>query len=453
MDRISIEVARIRPLTSETPTLLDERLRWRNIVDSSQQKDMPRSRVLHGGRLVATYTMAEIGELRYDSEVSYQTMSPTADNYPQLDFSILETLKEAIRHELDCQVCYALLLDPLTTTCGHTFCRRCVARILDHSTQCPICRRILTMPPGAQHEPSNQRLSKLLLGLCPDAVASRAETAAQEELVMVGENNVPLFVVTLAYPSMPTFLHIFEPRYRLMIRRAIDSGERKFGMLMYNRRGEPQGHLGSTQFMAYGTLLHIINCQIMPDGRSLIETVGLSRFKVKDWSMLDGYIVGDIERVNDVSLAEEENIEAMETSIASPPPSDLIGQLDRLSTRELLEIGTEFVGRMRAASAPWLHENVIASYGHPPDDPALFPYWFASILPIADDEKYKLLSTTSVRERLKITARWVKRIEAQRWDELESSESDSDVNDDDDDDQQTVEREDSEHSANAEDQD
>lgn len=143
MDRVSIEVARCRPLTTDTPTLLDERPRWKNIVDSSKERKFPSSRILNGGRLVATYTMAEIGELRYDSEVAYQTMSPTGDSYENLDVAMLENLKEATKNELDCQVCYALMLDPLTTTCGHTFCRKCIARTLDHSTMCPICRRFL----------------------------------------------------------------------------------------------------------------------------------------------------------------------------------------------------------------------------------------------------------------------------------------------------------------------
>lgn len=415
MERISIEAARCRPLTPDTPTLLDERLHWKNVVDSSQEQDLPRSRVLQGGRLVATYTMAEIGELKYNSEVAYQTMSPTGDSYENLDIAMLEHLKEAIKAELDCQVCYALMLDPLTTNCGHTFCRKCVARVLDHSNLCPICRRTLTMPPGVAHEPSNRRLSKLLMGLCPDLVAARAEAAELEDSSVVGEKNVPLFPCTLAYPSMPTFLHIFEPRYRLMIRRAIESGDRKFGIMMYNSRGEPQGGLGPTHFMQYGTLLHIISMEMMPDGRSLIETRGISRFRVKDWDMLDGYIVGNIERIDDVSLAEEEQVEVRETQ--GPPSSrnDLVAQLDRMSTWELLKVGIDFIARMQVASAPWLHERVLAAYGSPPDDPALFPYWFASILPISPEEKYKLLPTTSVRERLKITARWVRRIEAQRW--------------------------------------
>ena len=415
MERVSIEVARCRPLTVDTPTLLDERPHWKNIVDSSTETYTPSSRVLNGGRLLATYTLAEIAELKYDSEVAYQTMSPDGDDYRHLDEAMLSHLKEATKAELDCQVCYALMLDPLTTTCGHTFCRKCVARVLDHSTLCPICRRDLAMPPGVAKVPSNKRLSDLLNQLCPDQVAEREKTAAAEELAMADDKNVPLFVCTLGFPTVPTFLHIFEPRYRLMVRRAIENGNRKFGMIMYNQRGSPQGDLGQTHFMQYGTLLHINNAQMIPDGRSLLETHGVSRFRVKTWTTLDGYLIGNIDRIDDISLAEEEQIEATETTGPPAAPTDIIGQLDRMSTQELLKVGTDFISRMRARSAPWLHERVLAAYGPMPDDPALFPYWFASILPISDEEKYNLLPTTSVRQRLKITARWVKRIETQRW--------------------------------------
>ena len=415
MDRISIEVARSRPLTINTPTMLDERPHWKNIVDSSKEPKVPSSRILNGGRLLATYTLAELGELKYDSEVSYQTMSSSDDAYNGLDVAMLSHLKEATKNELDCQVCYALILDPLTTFCGHTFCRKCVARVLDHSSLCPICRRALPIPPRVRDVPSNQRLSKLLAGLCPELLAVRAETVAEEERTMFGESNVPFFVCTLAYPAMPTFLHIFEPRYRLMMRRAMENGDRKFGMLMYNRRGESQGDLGRTQFMLYGTMLHINTMQMMSDGRSLLETRGVSRFRVRSSDLLDGYLVGQIERVDDISLAQEETIEARETTLPPAAPNDLVGQINRMSTLQLLEVGTSFITRMRAQSAPWLHQTHIASYGEMPDDPALFPYWFASVLPISDEEKYKLLPTASVRERLKITAEWVRRIEAQRW--------------------------------------
>ena len=412
MNVVENVIARYRPVTSDTPLSLEERRIW----DGDERlRPASRSRVLHGGRLVATYTFAEMGELAYDAEVSYRMVGDSQNDYHYLDVAILEHLRETTGPELDCQVCYNILLDPLTTSCGHTFCRKCLHRVLDHSNLCPICRRELSMSPSLQVEPGNRRLADLLTALCATTLAARAEAVAKEETGAGESLDTPLFVCTLSYPSMPTFLHIFEPRYRLMIRRAIESGNRKFGMVLYNRSGESQGELGSTQFMQYGTLLHIINMEVLPDGRSLIETVGISRFKVKDWGLRDGYIVANVERVEDISLAEEERIEAMETANVTTPPHDLLGQLDQLSTRALLHIGRTFVAKMRAASAPWLHERVLAAYGNPPDDPALFPFWLASLLPISDQEKYKLLPVTSVRERLKITARWIRRIEAQRW--------------------------------------
>ena len=42
--------------------------------------------------------------------------------------------------------------------------------------------------------------------------------------------ELPIFVCTMAYPGMPCPLHIFEPRYRLMMRRCVDRGSRRFGM-------------------------------------------------------------------------------------------------------------------------------------------------------------------------------------------------------------------------------
>ena len=414
VDVIRSEIARYRVETSDTPLLLDERLHWKNIVDSSTDI-MPRSRILHGGRLVATYVFADMGELDYHSEVAYTpVMLDHADMIEALDVAVLEHLKEATRNELECQVCYSLMLDPLTTSCGHTFCRKCVARILDHSNLCPVCRRRLPMPPGVQAEPSNKRISLILTGLVPELVLLRIAAAAQEEVVDE-DVNMPLFPCTLAFPLMPTFLHIFEPRYRLMMRRAIENGDRKFGILMYNHRRLPQGQLGITNFMQYGTILHIERLEMFPDGRSLIETTGVSRFRVLESALRDGYHVGRIQRIDDVSLPEEEAIEAQETSLEVSSPDDALAQLNQMSTQGLLQIGLDFVAQAKVRSEPWLHARILAAYGQPPSDPATFPYWFASVLPIAEEDKYLLLPTTSVRERLKIAASWIRRLEATRW--------------------------------------
>lgn len=44
--------------------------------------------------------------------------------------------------------------------------------------------------------------------------------------------DVPIFVCTMAFPTIPCPLHVFEPRYRLMIRRCMETGTKQFGMCL-----------------------------------------------------------------------------------------------------------------------------------------------------------------------------------------------------------------------------
>jgi len=405
MDLIKAEIIEHRPSAENTPTLLIEVPQHEDSpVDEKEKEKLSyhgHEEELHGGRLVSTFTMAEMGKLRYTSEVHYQSLSPSGDDYEHLDITLLERLRDVTHKELDCLVCYNLMLDPTTTSCGHTFCRRCLARVMDHSSICPFCRRGLHVPASLQNQSSNVILNSLLNGLCPDLVSARADALKAEE--QAGDNvlNVPLFICTLSLPSMPTFLHVFEPRYRLMMRRVIE-GSRQFGMVMYNRTHAPQGDLGSTPFLEYGTLLEIVNYELLRDGRSFIETRGIGRFKVRAHGLLDGYNVSRIERVEDVSLAEEAILEQRETTMARDyaeaffrdhPQTQLPAEIaiETLSTQQLLDSCTAFVREMREASAPWLRERIIQVYGEPPEDPATFPYWFASVVPIVEEDKYVLL--------------------------------------------------------------
>ncbi|UPX14342.1 uncharacterized protein EKO05_0004829 [Ascochyta rabiei] len=432
MELITQEIAQHRPCMEDSPTLLEEILQDDEMVENESEEEKERisekgnRQVLHGGRLVSTFTMAEMGQLRYNSEVEYSTMSPDGDAYEHLDVIILERLREVTYQELDCLVCYNTMLEPTTTTCGHTFCRRCLARVMDHNSICPFCRRDLHISTSLQTSQSgNAVLNSLLNGLCPDLVASRTAAVKAEEQAGDEVFNTPLFICTLAMPAMPTFLHVFEPRYRLMMRRVLE-GNRQFGMVMYNRTSSSQGELGSVPFFEYGTLLEIINYELLRDGRSFVETRGIGRFKVRAHGMLDGYNVASVERVEDVSFAEEGALEQQETTMArafaeshfradpqTQLPTDIA--IESLSTQQLLDTCTAFVREMREASAPWLRDRIIQVYGEPPEDPALFPYWFASVVPVVEEEKYVLLRTTRVRERLKIVYSWIGRIRGQRW--------------------------------------
>lgn len=389
-----------------------------------------------GGRLAATYAAAEDGKLAYNSDAAYRELSGESNvDGGRLDQILMGLVKERARPELDCQVCTSILLDPLTTACGHTFCRQCVRRIIDYSNICPICRHSL----GPRRDytmsttPSNAVLCQIIEGLCTEELVSRK---LERPSAGKGECDTPLFVCTLSFPSMPTYLFIFEPRYRTMIWRAMESGHRTFGMLLANP-AEPQGDLGRVHFYQYGTLLYIRNFRPLADGsgRSLVETVGLYRFRVKKHDELDGYAVGSIEQFDDISPEAERLQEEQETAprgaarqtTQSSATLDHDTEVDGVrSTLEATSIGTDFstyttvelhtfcqdfVDRMRASSAPWLHRNVIESYGECPDDPSNLPWWLASIIPIAEMRKQKLLETNSVRERFKMCAGWIDEIE------------------------------------------
>ncbi|KAL2834341.1 PUA-like domain-containing protein [Aspergillus cavernicola] len=366
-------------------------------------------------QLRGIYGLVKRGRFTYDaSEIRYKHLAHASHD----DNNTLERLKAGVRNELDCQVCYALILDPLTTPCGHTFCRSCVAMSLNHSNLCPICRRKLNMSSSVQSEQINTRLSDIIQLFSPEEVASRRADLASE-LDVGGDGKLPLFVTSLSFPTMPIALHIFEARYRLMIQRVMESRRRKFGMVMPNRRARFQSGLGRPLFLQYGTVMVVDRYELLPDGRSLVIATGMSRFKVVSWELVDNYHVGKIQRVDDVSISEEEAQESRETAavvesaVSTSSPVDQL--IESMSTQQLFQLALDFVLKERRQGAPWLHTRVLLAYGALPTDPAIFPWWFATILPIWDEEKYALMSTTTVRQRLKITARWIKRLESRQW--------------------------------------
>ncbi|KAF4980888.1 hypothetical protein FZEAL_3210 [Fusarium zealandicum] len=449
--RDEVERGKIQAQRSEVATRVVWQDPWAAAGLASLRDDDAYSKMVQGGKVVATYLLAEEGDLSYEADISYDHIltspsPPPPGSSDQDDTGLVRKAQDATRSEMDCQVCYALFYDPLTTACGHTFCRSCLHRILDHSCYCPICRRPLAINPLLNHNasPPNETITRIIETFWLEEVHARKDALESERANQMQDYDLPLFVCTLSFPLMPTFLHIFEPRYRLMIRRALE-GDRTFGMVLPRR---PQ-HAEDTDFHELGTLLRIVNIQYYPDGRSLVETVGLSRFRIRGHNYVDGYMVGKIERVDDVSLEEEEAIEAAEAtplglqspvqepplvmddakgpqdsssptssptpSTSSPHISASAVDIDAMSTQSLMHLASSFVARMRAQSVPWLTERMLTIYGECPDDAAIFPWWFASMLPVKDLEKYRLLGTSSVRERLKICCSWIVEWETSRW--------------------------------------
>ncbi|EGE03558.1 ATP-dependent protease CrgA [Trichophyton equinum CBS 127.97] len=362
---------------------------------------------IKGSWLAGTYNLMAKGHIPVASTVKCISNDRGRKKLMELDAEILRKLRSAVVKELDCQVCYSLMTDPYTTVCGHTFCRSCVTRMLDISNICPVCRSKLPMI--LPDDPGNEVLNALSYFIFPRRKLSQLRGVPIEQPGASGIDELPLFVCTVSFPSMPTYLHVFEPRYRRMILRVVENGTRRFGSVMLNQTGELTGQSGPCVHARYGTLLEIDRLESLPGGRILIRATGRYRFRVLSCRDSDGCKTGRVQRIDDIQIPFEEMIEAEELS--APKEDQHPKCLNLRSTQELFQICTKFVTKSRSKSSSWLNQRLLSGYGEPPTDPSIFPYWFGTVLPIASSEKYKLLSVTTVRGRLKICANWVQQIE------------------------------------------
>jgi Lon protease-like protein len=320
---------------------------------------------------------------------------------------------------LECPTCFSIYLSPITTPCGHTFCFNCLLRSLDHSHLCPICRSSLPSPNYIWvSKIFNKVLSKLLDEIFERAVSERKTTMKrEEELEMQGGLSLPLFVCTLSFPTIPTFLHIFEPKYKLLIRRVLETEEQVFGMCLPKPNGTLTNSDGSVRnFEDYGTLLKIQNFQFLDDGRSFVETMGVGRFKVLDSGIRDGYVVVKITEVKDISPEEEIELERLavlnanqrnSSSSSNETDSNLSTVQDStillpnvpsspnepVTSPELVEICHRFIASLRAGTAPWIIERMVSTFGNMPNDNDIekFGWWMATVIPMEESEKVKLL--------------------------------------------------------------
>ena len=71
-------------------------------------------------------------------------MSAASASYPPEDEEVV-VFAEPPPADLKCSICLELFKDPLITSCGHTFCSRCVFEGLAPSAACAVCREPLDM--------------------------------------------------------------------------------------------------------------------------------------------------------------------------------------------------------------------------------------------------------------------------------------------------------------------
>jgi Lon protease-like protein len=98
---------------------------------------------------------------------------------------------------------------------------------------------------------------------------------------------------TVLFPGMRMPLHIFEDRYRTMIRECMEE-DAPFGVLLIREGPEVGG--GAVPFNV-GTTARITQCEYLEDGRMNIFTIGSQRFRIDRINTDRDYLTGEVDYI------------------------------------------------------------------------------------------------------------------------------------------------------------
>lgn len=191
--------------------------------------------------------------------------------------------------------------------------------------------------------------------------------------------EVPLLPLgSVLFPHMPMSLHIFEPRYRAMMRDCRKAST-TFGIVAI-REGLEVG-AGATPFEV-GTLAQLDEIEELPDGRYNLGVIGASRFRIDSFSSDRPYLVGSVHYLQDI-----------------PAPAD---DTERLAA----SVTTAF--RTYATQLRGIGQGDPLEFGLP-SDPELLSYLVAAALQVEVAQRQRLLEIDGTAERLSAVLRLLRR--------------------------------------------
>ncbi|CAG9462004.1 unnamed protein product [Pedinophyceae sp. YPF-701] len=282
--------------------------------------------------------------------------------------------------ELECVLCFKLLYEPVTTPCGHSFCKPCLARALDHRSACPLCRTVMH---AGRELPVTCTLAAALKSSFPEEYEERRREE-QVHAAAAGDGDeavLPLFVMSLMLPYGTMSLNIFEPRYRLLVRRVME-GNRRLGMACVTR---------SHELVPIVCEAEITSCSPQPDGRFHIELRGTRRGEVLEAWETDGYRVARVKFLRDEAAGDNAAI-----------------------AREVDEMSQHWMEKLRESAAsggsgcPYTAamaarvSTMLRRAGERPTDPESLSFFIAGLLPLNPSQELKMLSTRSTKARLEL---------------------------------------------------
>jgi len=229
---------------------------------------------------------------------------------------------------------------------------------------------------------------------------------------------IPLFPLgTPLFPGVVLPLHIFEPRYRRLMRDLMtvpeSSGRRFFGVVAIRQGWEVERIAPAEALYDVGCTAAVRRVAAQPDGGFAIVTVGGDRFRLLDVVVDEDppYLRGRIEWLADEEAAEEAagNADALGSTAAADELVEAVarGSLEVLATG-VARLFARYVGQVAALGAGGDEEEV-AELLQQADDPVALSWLVASASLLTTEDRQALLAESATRRRLAAEARVLRR--------------------------------------------
>lgn len=186
--------------------------------------------------------------------------------------------------------------------------------------------------------------------------------------------TLPMFPLgSVLVPSMVLPLHVFEPRYRELVRDCL-AGRPEFGVVLIQRGSEVGGGDVRTDV---GTVARMVEVAELPDGRFAVQAVGVRRIRVVRWLDDRPYPRAEVEDRPDVPTGA--------------------------SAAELASLRSEAVVRLRRALAL---QAELGEAGPPADvdvaeDPEAASHQVTALAPVGPLDRQRLLAEPGTADRLR----------------------------------------------------
>jgi Lon protease-like protein len=186
--------------------------------------------------------------------------------------------------------------------------------------------------------------------------------------------KIPLFPLgTVLFPGLVLPLHIFEDRYRQLVRDLLAKPEpREFGVIAI-RHGRETGVDGVSDLYEVGCTAEIRQVEELDDGRFALVTVGNQRFRLKGLDEPAPYLAADVDLLDD-----EVGDEAAAALAVKPVQRAFLDYLTALADQ-----------RQATFEVPEL-----------PDEPVLLSYLVAAAVVVDMQDKQRLLAAPDAARRL-----------------------------------------------------